>query len=84
MEDGEALVLHLLQSESHEVLFDKDEVGLVCFNRIFKIIFFDSFLWVSQVRRQNSNARCGLEILSVTQFIDNFFDRVDDNFRSQI
>jgi hypothetical protein len=66
MEDGEALVLHLLQSESHEVLFDKDEIGLVSFDWIFQVIFFDSFFWVSQVRRQNSNARCGLEILSVT------------------
>jgi hypothetical protein len=66
MEDGEALVFHLLQSESYEVLFDKDEIGLVSFDWIFQVIFFDSFFWVSQVRRQNSNARCGLEILSVT------------------
>lgn len=77
-------MLHVLLSEPHDVLFDEQEVRLVSLDWIPQVIFFDYFFWISQIRRQNSNARCGLKVLSVIYFVKKLLNRGDDDFGSKI
>ena len=77
-------MLHILLSEPHDVLFDEQKVSLVSLDGVPQIILFDRLLRVSQVRGENSNARCRLQILTVIDFVKELLDRSDHNFRSQI
>jgi hypothetical protein len=63
MEHLEALMVHVLLSESLDVLLDEDKVGLVSFDRVAQVIFIDRLLVVSQEGSNGLDARGGLQIL---------------------
>jgi hypothetical protein len=76
MEYLEALVVHLLASESLNVFSDEFKISLVGFNGIAQVVFNDLFLIVSKVGTYSSNAGSALQILSVEQFINVFLERM--------
>jgi hypothetical protein len=56
MQHREALVTHVLAAELQDVFLDKQEIRLVSFHWISQVIFQNRFIWIPQVRSQNSNA----------------------------
>ena len=56
MKDLEALVVHVLESESLNVLFNEFEVSLIRLNGIAQIVLVDRFFVISQERTNCFNA----------------------------
>ena len=56
MEDREALMLHLLLPEPHDVLLDEQEIGLVSLDGVPQVVLLNWLFRVSKVRGQYPDA----------------------------
>ena len=63
MENLEALVVHVLLSESLDILLDEKEVGLVSLDRVAEVILVDVLFVIPQERSDSLDAGSGLQIL---------------------
>jgi len=76
MQNLEALMVHILGSESLNVLFNEFEVSLIRLNGIAQIVLVDRFLVISQERTNCLDARSTLKILRSKKLIQVLFQRL--------
>jgi len=72
----EALMVHVLSSESLDIVNHEFEVGLICLARVAQVVLGDFFGTVSQECADGLDARGTLKVLRAKQFVQMFLWRI--------